>query len=76
MAQGFTKISKKQNKTRNKQARLKRGSRVISAKKASIKKAQLFQKKLTKSINEKNESILAQRASFSESFSLIKPKKH
>ncbi|CCJ30902.1 unnamed protein product [Pneumocystis jirovecii] len=75
MTQGFGKISKKLSKTHNKQIKLKRGARVIQSKKASIKKAQNLQRALTKSINEKNEAILAQRASYSGSFSLIKPKK-
>ncbi|KAG4301670.1 hypothetical protein PCANB_001878 [Pneumocystis canis] len=75
MTQGFTKISKKSSKTRHKQARLKRGLRVISAKKIPIQKAQHFQKMLTKSINEKNEAILAERAKFSGKLSLIQSKK-
>ncbi|KAG4301627.1 hypothetical protein PCK1_002112 [Pneumocystis canis] len=62
MTQNFAKISKTSSKTRHKQASLKRGLRVISAKKMSIQKAQHFQKILTKSLNEKSEEILAERA--------------
>ncbi|EMR09961.1 hypothetical protein PNEG_01719 [Pneumocystis murina B123] len=75
MTQGLTKLTKKSAKTRHKPVQLKRGARIISAKKASIRKAQNLQRMLTKSINEKNEAILAQRAGFSKNFSLIKKQK-
>ncbi|KTW25960.1 hypothetical protein T552_03234 [Pneumocystis carinii B80] len=75
MTQGLTKLNKKPIKTRHKPVQLKRGARIIPTKKASIQKAQHLQRMLTKSVNEKNEAILAQRAGFSRKLSFIKKTK-